>query len=236
MSITQAEAIAQTRARLDEPQSVYWTDDDLRMWINDIARDIARRTESLRATYDQAAVVGTSSYTPVWTSTTHPYRIYRIQFTPTGQTTTYPLEYVDYNTADSVWGLFQQQTQGIPAIWTSWGAPPTLNLQVYPSPSVAGTLRVFYYRLPTVLSTSDTSDQNTAVDLVDGWEDVLVDGVTYKAMMRDGDSMWQSQKQEYEMHLEAMMEATLRFTDAAGRVTTPSGGYIPEWLYGNADY
>lgn len=236
MAITQAEAMLQVRSRLDEPSSVYWTDQDLRIWINDIARDLARRTESLRGTYSQAAVAGTRAYTPMWTATTQPYRIYRVEYTPTGQTTSYPLEYRDPNAADAIWGLAQNQTQGIPAIWTSWGAPPSISIQVYPTPSVAGTILIWYYRLPTILATADTSDQNDTIDLVEGWEDVLVDGVEYKAKRRDGDQDWQAAKQEYEQHIEAMMEATLRFTDAAGAVTTPAGGYIPNWLYGDGDF
>ncbi len=235
MAITQADAITQVRARLDEPSSVYWTEQDLRIWINEIARDLARRTESLRAVYNQPVVANTASYTPVWTSTTQPYRIYRCEFLPTGQTQVYPLEYRDPNAADSVWGLAQAQTVGVPAIWTTWGAPPSLSIQVYPTPSVAGTLRIWFYRLPNMLSTVDTSDQNDSVDLVDGWEDVLIDGVEYKALRRDGDQRWQEAKQEYEQHIDAMMQATLRFTDQAGAVTTPAGGYIPMWLYGDGD-
>lgn len=236
MAITQSEAIVQTRSRLDEPSSVYWTDEDLRIWINDTARDLARRTESLRATYSQAVVANTASYTPAWTSTTQPYRIYALDYTPTGQSTCYPLEYRDRNAASDVWGLSQAQTVGVPAIWTSWGAPPTLSIQVYPTPSVAGILRIWYYRLPDALATIDTSDQNTALDIVEGWEDVLVDGVEYKALRRDGNPRWQEAKQEYEQHIDAMMQATLRFTDSAGAVTTPAGGYIPNWLYAGNDF
>lgn len=235
MAITQAEAMLQVRSRLDEPSSVYWTEQDLRIWINDITRDLARRTESLRGTYSQAAVANTASYTPAWTSTTQPYRIYSISFTPTGQTTSYPLEYRDRNSASSVWGLAQNQTVGIPAIWTSWGAPPNLSIQVYPTPGSAGTLLIHYYRLPAMLATVDTSDQAEDVDIVEGWEDVLIDGVEYKARRRDQDPTWQEAKQEYEQHIEAMMEATLRFTDQAGAVITPSGGYIPNWLYAGGD-
>lgn len=236
MSITQAEAMQQVRTRLDEQSSVYWTDQDLRIWINEIARDLARRTESLRGLYSQAVVAGTRSYTPIWTSTTQPYRVYRVEYVPTGQTTNYPLEYRDPNAADAIWGLSQQQTVGVPAIWTSWGAPPSLSIQVYPTPGTAGTLNIWYYRLPTMLATGDTSDQNEDVDMVDGWEDVLIDGVEYKAKRRDGDEDWKNAKQEYEQHIEAMMEATLRFTDQAGAVTTPAGGYIPMWLYGGGEF
>ena len=234
MSITQANAITAIRSRLDEPSSQYWTDVDLRRWINEIMLDMARRTESLRGTYDQAAVAGTKAYTPAWTSTTNMYRIYAIDFIPTGSTLTYPLEYRDRNGATEVWGIMQD-TQGTPAIWTSWGAPPTISIQVYPSPSQAGTLRIYYYRLPTQLLTDGTQGAST-LDVVDGWEDVLVDGVEYKAKRRDDDSTWTQAKQEYEQHLEAMMEATLRFSDSMGMITTSTGSMIPAWLYGGGDW
>lgn len=234
MSITQAQAIASVRSRLDEPTSTYWSDTDVRRWINEIALDMARRTESLRGTYSQAAVAGTAAYTPAFTSTTNMYRIYSIEFIPTGSTLTYPLEYRDRNGATEVWGIMQG-TQGTPAIWTSWGAPPSISIQVYPSPSMSGTLKLYYYRLPTQLAIASDTDQNTVVDIVDGWEDVLIDGVEYKAKRRDGDTTWTEAKQEYEQHLEAMMEATLRFSDSMGMVTTATGGFIPSWLYGGGD-
>lgn len=236
MSITQDQAIVQVRARLDEPSSTYWTDQDLRIWINDVTRDLARRTESLRSTYNQPAVANTASYTPLWTSTNQPFRVYAVEYIPDGQTQTYPLEYRDRNAASEIWGLSQAQTVGVPAIWTSWGAPPDLTIQVYPTPGQAGNLRIWYYRLPTMLSTVDTIDMNVAIDMVDGWEDVLIDGVEYRALRRDGDKRWQEAKQEYEQHIDAMMQATLRFTDQAGSVITPAGGYIPGWLYNGADY
>ncbi len=228
--------MASARARLDEPTSNYWSDTDLRRWINEIALDMARRTESLRGTYSQTVTVGTSSYTPAFTSTTNVYRVYRVEFIPTGQGQVYPLEFRDPNSADEVWGLSQQITEGIPVIWTSWGAPPTLNIQVYPSPAVAGALKLWYYRLPTQLTITSATDANDTIDIVDGWEDVLIDGVEYKAKRRDGDSSWTEAKQEYEEHMAAMMEATLRFTDAAGTITTPSGLGIPSWLYGGDDW
>ncbi len=227
--------MAAVRSRLNEPTSNYWSATDLRRWINEIALDMARRTESLRGTYSQAAVAGTAEYTPAFTSTTNMYRLYSIDFIPTGSTLTYPLEFRDRQGATEVWGIMQD-TQGTPAIWTSWGAPPALTIQVFPSPAYAGTLKLYYYRLPTQLAISDTSDANDTLDIVDGWEDVLIDGVEYKARRRDGNSTWTEAKQEYEQHLEAMMEATLRFTDSMGMITTPSGGYIPTWLYGGGDW
>lgn len=219
------------RARLDEASAIFWTDTDLRRWINETVRDMARRTESLRGKYDQTVVSGTATYTPAFTSTTIPYRLNRVEFIPTGQTTIYPLEYRDPNSADEVWGIMQAQEQGIPAIWTSWGAPPSLSIQLFPTPSQAGTLRIWYYRQPAAIAL-DGSDDTDTVDIVEGWEDVLVDGVEWKALRRDSDQRWTEAKQLYEQSLEAMMESTLRFTDAFGVITTPSGAYGPAWLYG----
>jgi len=234
VAITQAEAITSVRARLDEPTSQYWSEVDLRRWINEIAADMARRTESLRGTYSQPVVAGTASYTPAFTSTTNLYRIYAVEFIPTGSSLTYPLEYRDRNAATEVWGIMQG-TEGIPAIWTSWGAPPTLSLQVYPTPSQAGTLKLWYYRLATQLAIDSNADAAENIDILDGWEDVLVDGVEYKAKRRDDDSGWVDAKREYEEHIAAMMEATLRFTDSATQITNSTGGFIPAWLYGGGD-
>lgn len=236
MAITQSEAIDAVRARLDEPTSRYWDDKDIRRWINDAARDMARRTESLRGTYVTLATSGTAEYTPEFTGTTNMYRIYRVEYIPDDSTMIYPLEFRDPNAADEVWGLSQMQTEGIPVIWTSWGAPPNLTLQVFPSPSLDGTFKLWYYRLPTSLAVDTSADAGTNVDIVEGWEDVLVDGVEYRAKRRDSDPAWTEAKQEYEQHLEAMMEATIRFTDAAGVITTPSGSFIPGWLYGAGDW
>lgn len=231
MPTTLGSALDSIRARLNEPVSVYWDDQDLRRWCNEILKDMARRTECLRGLYNQTAVVGTTDYIPAFTLTTNVYRIYRVEFIPTGQSNIYPLEFRDPNACDEIWGLAQQQTEGIPAIWTSWGTPPALTLKVFPGPSVAGTLRLWYYRLPANLSISGADDAEN-LDLVEGWDDVLTDGVEYKALRRDSDPRWQEAKAEYESHLEAMAEATIRFTDSAGMISTNSGTFIPQWLYG----
>jgi len=231
MPTTLGSALDSIRARLGEPTASYWGQEDLRRWCNEILKDMARRTECLRGIYDEPATAGTTDYTPEFTDTTNVYRVYRVEFIPDGQTNIYPLEFRDPNACDEVWGLSQQQTQGIPAIWTSWGTPPSFTLKTFPGPSLDGVLRLWYYRLPTSLAIDGTADASP-LDLVEGWDDVLTDGVEYKALRRDSDPRWQEAKQEYEEHLEAMAEATIRFTDAAGMVATNSGTFIPEWLYG----
>lgn len=230
----QSEALTSIRARLNEPTEVYWSDIDLRRWINETAMDMARRTESLRGTYDQAVVAGTSSYTPAFTSTQNIFRAYRVEFKPTGDDTTFPLEYRDPNAMDEVWGVLQG-TEGTPLVWTSWGYPPTITFQVFPSPSRAGTLRIWYYRLAKQLATATNADAAVRVDIVDGWDDVLVDGVEWKALRRDSDPRWSEAKQLYEQNLAGMMESTIRFTDAQPTITSTFGTNVPMWLYAGVD-
>ena len=228
---TQAQILTSLRARLDEPTTVYWTDVDLRTWINEIAADIARTTESLRASETFAGVAGTGSYTPTFTLT--PQRIYRVTYKPTGSNSTYPLTFRDPNAMDEVWGTLQS-TQGTPSFWTSWGYPPALTIQLFPVPSVSGTVTCFFYRKSTVLATDGSAAAST-VDIPAGWEDVLVDGAEYKALRRDSDPRWTEAKQLYDMGKAGLMESALRFTDAQPVITSQFGTSVPMWLYGGYD-
>ena len=54
---TQATYLTNIRNKLDETTSGQWSDAELRTWINEAARDIARRTESLQ-TYEEINVTG----------------------------------------------------------------------------------------------------------------------------------------------------------------------------------
>ena len=47
---TQSTYLTNIRAKLDEVTSGQWTDAEIRSWINEGAKDIARRTETLQAT------------------------------------------------------------------------------------------------------------------------------------------------------------------------------------------
>lgn len=237
--VTQAQTLTMVRQRLDEPTSTYWTDTDLRQWINEITSEVARRSESLRASFTQTVVAGTAAYSPNWTTgpvTDQPIRLYRCEFTPTGSNQTYPLEFRDRNAMDDVWGTLQN-TEGTPCYWTSWGYPPAITLQLFPNPSLAGSLRIDYYRAARLLSTDTTDDAAVELDIPSGWDDVIVDGVEYKALRRDSDPRWTEAKQLFEQNIEGLSEAALRFTDAMPVITNANGGMVPAWLYaGDWDY
>ncbi|MGH9201916.1 MAG: DUF6682 family protein, partial [Vicinamibacterales bacterium] len=192
---------ADVRTRLDEASASFWSNDEIRRWINEACRDIARRAEVLPKLSTIAALAAVRAYT----LPTDAIRIYRAEFIPTGQTNIYPLQYKDYASLDAVWGSMQQITQGYPQYFTMWGFPPTLQVYLYPVPSTAGTLNVFYYRLPADLATDGTGDA-TAVDIPQGWWDLAAQYCEYVALRKDRNPVWQESKAIYEENLNHMID------------------------------
>ena len=133
------------RRRLDENTARFWADEDLNDWINEGAREVARRAEVLQHTSTINAVGGVQQYS----LPNDTYRVHRVEWSRDGtQSTT--LEYRDFNSMDEVWWSSQRTSRGDPYWFTMWGFPPQLNLIVYPTPDVniASAFKVFYYRLP----------------------------------------------------------------------------------------
>lgn len=219
------------RQRLDEPTALRYPDASLRAWINDAVRDIARRTESLRATTTTAIAANVGALTPTF-SAGQPIRIHLVEFQATGDNNKYTLEYRDKNSMSSVWGSWQNISTGYPVYYTSWLAPPALAIQLYPIPGVDGTVTTHYYRMPVDLATDGTAAA-TSLDIVAGWEDLAVDAVEYRALRFDRDPRWQEAKAEYEERVFQLGEAAIRFTDQAGMVTTQNGGVaMMGWMAG----
>lgn len=221
---TQAAILGDIRSRLDEPTSRFWSDEELRRWINEAARDIARRAEVLEASTTVSVVAGTNEYTLA----TDIIRVYRALWTPTGSTQNYPLDYQDFNSLDAAGWTFTV-SQGYPAVYTLWGYPPSLKMILYPKPTVAGTITYYYYKLPTDLALDGSAAAST-VTLPSGWEDLIALYVEYVAMRKDGNPRWQEAKSLYEMELGEMIDRTRRWTDQAGAIQQ-SGTYLPGWLW-----
>lgn len=210
------------RNRLSETSARYWTDSELDSWINEAARDIARRCEVLQDRQDITAISGTQEYALPEST----LRIHRVEYRPTGSTEVFPLEYRDFNSMDSVWWTGQSQAQSTPRYFTLWGFPPSLKLIVFPKPQVGGTFKVFYYRLPTVppLGTSN-------VEIPEGWQDAVALYCEYTALRKDADPRWQEAKQLYEHTLTNLYETSRRWADQAGAIETETS-WLPQWLIG----
>jgi hypothetical protein len=227
--VTQAEAVTKVRERLDETTAATWTNEQLRGWINEAMRDVARLSETIQST---ATITITSTDitngVQEWTLDGTTLRVYRVEYKPTGQTNVYPLEYGDFNNLDAVWWTRKTISTGTPQMFTLWGYPPQLKIVLYPKPALAGTLTVYYYKVPADLATDGTAAATT-LSVPNGWEDLVYEYVTYLALRRDRDPRWQEAKQAYDEKLAAMVDLTARWSDQSGSIT-PSGSMLPDWL------
>lgn len=235
MTWTQAETLTRTRDRLSEASARQWSDDMLRRWINDGVRDIARRAECMEATATVTGVVNTQAYSLAALSP-QIARIHRVEWNDTGGTQVYPLEYEDYGNLDSVWGTSKTVTRARPEIWTAWGAVPNISLVLYPTPSIGGTIRLYFYSIPNRLAETTTADAAVALSIPEGWEDLVAAYVEYNALRRDRDQRWQEAKQIYDEDFQALLNMTSRHSDQSGRIVPNGRGGVPAWLAGGGGY
>lgn len=221
---TQRAFIRKSRTRLNERNARQWTDTDIREWLNEGARDIARKTETIEDRETIAGIVSTSEYTlPADT-----IRVYRVEFTPTSERTR-KLTYVDVKAMDGFGWEQRDRTQSYPDIYTVWGSGRTLKLIAFPAPSLAGNFTVWYYRLPAALEEENTTDQETDIEIPPGWDDILLDYVEYRALRKDRDVRWTEAKALYDENLASMYDNTRRWVEDAGMIT-PETGSLPNWL------
>lgn len=225
MAVTLGTMLTQVRERLDEDSARFWSEVEIRRWVNEGARDIARRAECL---VDQATLT-VSQGEQTHSAPMDAVRLHRVEWHPTGQTTKYPLEYRDYNSMDQVWSISQTITEGYPQYWTLWGYPGALNIMVYPKPSTGGSLLVFYYRLPADLATDGTDDAQN-IDIPEGWHDAIAMYAEYTGLRKDGDQRWMEAKAEYEQRVDDLIHASRRWTDTAGSIDY-DGRLLPWWLW-----
>lgn len=224
--LTRKNLIEYVRYRLGEQEPRHWQNHELIRWANEGTKEIARRTEGLRTTQTISAVADTSTYT----LPTNFIRIHAVEFAYTGNNRTTQLQYLDQHN----W-QFHLPRSGWPEYWTTWGTPvtgyTTSGFKVFPAPTAVGSFTVYYYAVPAEVDAYDTATASTAVfEIPNGWDDVLIDYVEYKALRRDRDPRWQEAKALYEEGMNAMLDATMRYTDQAGLWHAPTGQALPSWL------
>lgn len=211
-----------TRNRITDSTTKFWSDAMLDSWINSAMKDIARRAEVLETTDDIAVDAGDRQYT----APLDIFRIHRVEFI-VSSSNIYVLEPRDIHEMDSIWGINQIQQQAFPSYYTVWGIMGIdAQIFLYPTPSQAGTLKVWSYRLPTVVS----ADAHVC-EVPVGWEDLIPLYCEYIALRRDNDPRWQDAKAMYEQELGDMINMTRSHHDQAHWITTPAMNQAP-WLGG----
>jgi hypothetical protein len=228
MALSLTNALTQIRSQLDEPNPQFWTNAELTNWINSGCESFARQTRTLRRLESIPVVASTQNYT----APSDFYAVYRIEFVPTatGQVFVYPLEFMGYNEMDQAWGVYQTFPAAWPQAFTLWGNPPSLTIRLFPVPNQGGLLNVFGYREPVpVVNGADP------VDVLQGYEDAIIEYATYKAKRKDNDPTWQVAKDNYEAVLMQAIDNTGWYTDAPNQFTTGQSQW-PPWALAGSDF
>ncbi len=227
---TQAQVLTMVRARLDEADGEHqWLNSELRSWMNEAMRDIARRTESLMQSDTVTGVVGQHNYT----LDSDIVRVHMVEWRPTAGGV-YLMEATPLHVFKSSVPPQQEDAQGRPQLWTLWGFGPTMELLVYPTPAEAGTFKVYKYLMPADLAI-DGSDASDTVTVPTGWEDLICDYAEYRAKRKDADPDWQAAKALYDEHLLDLYATAIQWQDQAG-VITAGNSQVPAWLWADTGY
>ena len=256
MPVTLSDAIYKTRSLLDEPavpsftgtgspQPRFFSDTEITNWLNTGLRDVARRAEVLH-TVDQTIPI------PAYTGAASPsrfnllndtVRLNRVEFVPTNQTNQiYRVEPSTQNEMDQIWGTYQQNSSSYPRWYVILGYPGgasrnLFQIQLYPIPSQSGNLNVYYYREPTKINdpVADPSQYNVTLDIVEGWDDIVVDYAVYKGLQKQRNPEWQMHKQGYEDKLTHMVDVTRRYHDQQSYISYGTN-MLPSWLVGGGEW
>ena len=142
----------------------------------------------------------------------------------------YPLDFMGYNEMDQAWGVYQTFPAAWPQAFTLWGNPPNLTIRLFPVPDQGGYLNVFGYREPVpAVNTTDS------VDVLQGYEEAIVEYAVFKAKRKDKDPSWQEAKQQYEAILTDAMDNTGWYTDLPNQFTTGQSQW-PPWALAGSDF
>ena len=224
---TLAEAITTVRSLLDEQTAVFWSNTELKRWINQGCLDVAREAEILWRKITITVVSTQQTYN----APSDFLNCHRAEFSPVTSTLTYSLTYREINTMDTIWGILHQLPAAYPQYFTMWQNKTPGNVGtyfiLYPVPGQTGPLAIWYYRMP--VPAAATGDP---LDTVPGWEDIIYDYAVYKALRKDRDPTWQTAFNLYNANLTAMINKTRSRTDL-GTTMTSGNSQWPVYQYGS---
>lgn len=228
MAETVARVIEMVRDRLDEPSARQWTERQLRTFIIEGARDMARRSMQLLDTVN----VSVTAATPEYTVAANVLEVHAAYWTPTGETRKVPISPKAYSAMDSMWLTERDSAvSSDPAFFTVWGFAPQLKLRIWPATATAGVVQLMVSRLPTAPALDGTQDSN-ALDVPEGWPDLIVDYAEFTALRKDRDGRWQEAKALYDEKLNALIEAGNALTQGQEILFDSGGHFLPAWLTG----
>lgn len=225
MPVSIATARADLRDQLNEITSAFYLDSSLNNWLNEGARDLARRAHALQDEASITVYAGVQNYQ----APTSMVQMHRGVYLPEGSLNVYALEIRNYSEMDEVWGNSPLTQQYYPSYMTMWREPPHTNIVLFPVPSSGGVLKLSYYRM-ALPATSDTM----LLDVAEGWQDVVTTYALYKALFKSLDPRWKDMRALYNEQVEDMTMTAAGYADNVGLMTrgNPGGGM---WPFGGGD-
>jgi hypothetical protein len=99
-------------------------------------------------------------------------------------------------------------------------------------PAQTGTINLFYYKLPARLTdpVADPAQLARTIDLPEGWDDLILLYVEWRALRKSRDQRWSEAKQLYDEQLDYLINITRYFHDQQQVMTTFSRTSQPSWL------
>ena len=230
MAVTQAIAVASVRSLIDEVVPQFWSDAELENWINEACAVTQREVGGFQK---GPVAITTTAAVQTYLLPSDVLRIHRVEFVPTNNMSyTYSLDFRGYNEMDAAWGNLKTLPSAYPEHYTLWNNPNNtgvalagLNLLLYPVPSVAGTLNLYYLRV-----TVPTASGTDYVDVLPGWENTVFNYAAYRALRKDADPRWKDFRDEFQADLERMKTVTRTYSDQAGTFSTGTQNYNPLFL------
>lgn len=223
MTTSVATAVEALRERLSESTASQWTDQQLRRWLDEACKDIARRTFHLQDTDSISVTAGDGQYT----LDADVLRVNKVYWTPSSDTTRkMPLEPRQWEAMDNIWMDYQDDQGTDPYVFSLRGYAPNVVIQLYPVPGLDGTLQLHVVRMPASINVASGGGN---LDIPDSWCDVAYDHAEYKALRKDRDPRWQEAKELYEQNLEVMI-SNGDYLNAPNEVVWDGVLAVPRWL------
>jgi len=179
------------KVRLDSTNDLQKAKD----WINQVYADVAAETEFEQDYATMALAIGSK----VYTLDAAVLRIKQMYVTPAGQEQSRPLEPVSLEQILE-WSASNGATSANTGGVTHYALLGGRKIHVYPTPSAADTVTIYYVKLPTALSAAG----DVPVLQEPYVTECLVNGASYKAAMflKDPDAL--TFRQAYEASIRAL--------------------------------
>jgi hypothetical protein len=73
------------------------------------------------------------------------------------------------------------------------------------------------------------------LDIVEGWDDIVVDYAVVRGLQKQRNPEWQARKEQYEATLASMVDVTRRYHDQQSYISYGTN-MLPSWLVGGGEW